>query len=134
MDLEQNFWTDKFISIVTAAVWVFVTLIWAFLGLFVWVPLVARSTFLMSAAIPLEAITGKKGYADSASRFLRSSIEIYPKGFQIITKSIYTRRPGNGHWDFKDDWKIVFREFLWAAIFWLILDLIVDLIFGLDIF
>ena len=134
MDLEQNFWTDKFISIVTAAVWVFVTLIWAFLGLFVWVPLVARSTFLMSAAIPLEAFTEKKGYADSASRFLRSSIEIYPKGFQIITKSIYTTTPGNGHWDFKDDWKIVFREFLWAAIFWLILDLIVDLIFGLDIF
>ena len=134
MDLEQNFWTDKFISIVTAAVWVFVTLIWAFLGLFVWVPLVARSTFLMSAAIPLEAFTNKKGYTDLAERFLRSTIEIYPTGFQIITRSIYTKTPGSGYWDFWADWKLVLREFLTAAIFWLILDLIVDLIFGLDIF
>ena len=133
MLLKQNFWTDKFVSIVTAAVWVFVTLIWAFLGLFVWVPLVGRATFLMSAAIPLEAFTNNKGYTDTAERFLRGTIEIYPKGFQIITRSIYTNSPGSGYWNFQADWWIILREFLTAAIFWLILDLIAPSI-GLDIF
>ena len=122
LNLPENYFVEKFVSIMTALVWLFVTVVWLILGLFVWIPLVARSTILMSAAIPLEAFTEKKGYTDQAERFLSSTIEIYPKGFQIITKSIYTKTPGRGYWDFRNDWMIIFREFVTAAIFWGIID------------
>ena len=113
--------TNYFVVGITALIWLFVTLIWAIVGFLLWVPLLARSTLLMCAAIPLEACTNKKGYTDQAERALTSTIGIYPKGFLIVTRSIFNKVPGSGDWELGSDWGLMARELLVAWIFWMIL-------------
>lgn len=116
--------TNYFVVCITTLIWLFVTLVWAIVGFLLWVPLLARSTLLMCAAIPLEACTNKKGYTDQAERALASTIEIYPKGFRIITRSIFNKVPGCGHWELESDGRLMAKEIFISFMFWIILHVI----------
>ena len=113
--------SQHFVSLVTYIVWAFVSLVWLTLGLAVWIPLVCRSTIFLAVAIPLDSFTDNDGYTAVAAKMLKSYIELYPDGFEIITNSIYSEVSGSSNkTDWQDDWLVILRELASAAIFWYI--------------
>ena len=73
---------------VRIAVWVVVTGIWAVVGVFFWIPFLARMIATYTGAILVATYTGA-GHG-AAEHGLRTAIELYPRGFQRINHLLRT--------------------------------------------
>jgi hypothetical protein len=69
-------------GLVRMVVWVIVTGIWAVVGVFFWIPFLARMIATYTGAILVATYTGS-GHG-AAEHGLRTAIELYPRGFQRI--------------------------------------------------
>ena len=111
---------DSVVALVTFFIWILVTVIWAVIGLILWIPLLIRTILLFTGSVVAEAIT-RKNYTGAVEQMLRYAIMFYPGAFQIIRDSIYDD-PELGHWEFSVDWKILLGEVLWTAVVWFVID------------
>jgi hypothetical protein len=101
-------------------VYAFVKIVWAVVGVLVWLPLLLLSVIWFVLLTILAAFTGKPSLATFGSQLLDDAIPFYARGFDIIDE-VKGRPPGP---DEPIDWKRVTRAVAVTAVafvFWALL-------------
>ncbi len=109
---------NKLIGIIMWLVLLVVGIIWAIVGLLLWIPLLVRVTTVFSAMVIHATVTGQK--PDALRSHLESACRFYPEGFRIAFEVVHMPISANPKSIEIRLWP-VFGECLWTATFWIFL-------------
>lgn len=112
----------------------FALILWAILGLIIWIPIVVRGILLVIAASVVSPFSGKDGHIllQKVNNILKSYISIYPNGFKLIFDSISRINSNQNVNDDEDDTfmnlninaNLYLKESIFSLISWFIFLLI----------
>jgi len=107
------------IGFILVVVWVILLIIWTVVGLFFWIPLLARMISAFVAAVIVSVFTGSE--IRSAENALRIAMEFYVRGFQRVNNVLSGPKTTNyeGVRGVKIDnmWKVI-GHFVYSLTFW----------------
>lgn len=93
---------------------------WFFLGLFFWIPLMARTTVLFTGMAFYDTLVGGQEHVEHGRRALDYAIRFWPEGFGRIRDALDKRGAALG--DLPElsaiNWQRVIFELFWAVALW----------------
>lgn len=112
-------------SLLVEAVFLFILVVtvggWAIVGFLVWVPLLIRTTMLLSATVLYSTLFGDQDRVVNAEQNLYFAVRFYLRGFEHFV-NFYRRRheatPKAGLLPSKIHWKEMVVQCVWVAVAW----------------
>ena len=106
------------ISAIKYVIMIFVILIWSFVGLMLWIPLLARILAVYVAIIMASTFSGQD--TSGAGKMLDKATTFYLLGFQKIIKSVWEEDDRESY-SLQIEWskffaQIIFTVFLWGLV------------------